>query len=776
MIRPALCLAAVCSFAISGHIASAQPAAGPVVNVAPANGSLIRVPLDRPASRRNGLWLHFDSRWANNYGYRPLQVTVNTATPATIDRTIKVRLRVQPFDADLGSIQVEQEFDLPAGSAAATMTMSLPQLYRFQWTGGQYASWDVLVDGVLDRDLSREDVAAGIAFGPAGATDVGLSMLATDADVASRQSALSASLEYEKFSLPIREFPTRWLDYSCFDVVTLSADELESVRTAHPAALAAVWRWVMAGGQLWILDAGPGWQNLPAIEQTLQLKSRATAAALDGGVEFTMEQVRARGWSPAQTVPQDWSGRIVVFGDHNTGAQRVVRNPRTIDRLIENPRFYVISDQTVAQGRRTETDSGRWFIDHALGLGTVRAFRLGGVLAPATAAGQSTPAVTPPPTNNPRRRPGTSAPNSSATAVATLPELAAATETTLDWQTRHGLAPDEANPEFSSWLVPGVGLAPVREFQVLITLFVIIIGPVNYVLLKRYQRLHLLVITVPLAAVLLTLALFAYALVADGLGTRVRVRSLTMLDQRAGEAASWARLSYYSGLAPSRGLAMASETALYPIVARWQDTAASELAYDREIVWEQNESQLTRGWLRSRTPTQYLAIRSRPTSNRLQVQPGKELVRVKNELGAAIRYVVVTDTAGKLFAGEDVAPDETAELSPIEDADANGRFRLLLLDSQPQPPAALAAVQRGGVLFGRRRRGMYATQYPFTPSRLSENLMSVAITRWTTFDEQLDSSWRSRSFVAVTTSSPEVQLGFNGAEEEASFHIIVGRW
>ena len=113
------------------------------------------------------------------------------------------------------------------------------------------------------------------------------------------------------------------------------------------------------------------------------------------------------------------------------------------------------------------------------------------------------------------------------------------------WDSRHGLTPDSANVEFAKLLVPGVGLAPVTEFRVLITLFVLLIGPINYWLLKRAKRLHLMVLTVPAAALVTTLALFGYAILADGFDTRVRAQSFTTLDQRTGEAACWARLSYY---------------------------------------------------------------------------------------------------------------------------------------------------------------------------------------------------------------------------------------
>ena len=41
------------------------------------------------------------------------------------------------------------------------------------------------------------------------------------------------------------------------------------------------------------------------------------------------------------------------------------------------------------------------------------------------------------------------------------------------------------NNGYWNWMVRGVGAAPVGTFLLLITLFVVVIGPVNYLLLRR---------------------------------------------------------------------------------------------------------------------------------------------------------------------------------------------------------------------------------------------------------------------------------------------------
>src|SRR4029077_10500698 len=118
---------------------------------------------------------------------------------------------------------------------------------------------------------------------------------------------------------------------------------------------------------------------------------------------------------------------------------------------------------------------------------------------------------------------------------------------------RFGNKPDEYNKEFNNWLIPGVGVAPVGEFQFLISLFVLAIGPLNYWWFKKQKKLPFVLVTVPAAAAAVTLLLPSFGVLADGLGARVRARSLTMLDQTAGESATWTRMSYYSGIDPRDG-------------------------------------------------------------------------------------------------------------------------------------------------------------------------------------------------------------------------------
>ncbi len=242
------------------------------------------------------------------------------------------------------------------------------------------------------------------------------------------------------------------------------------------------------------------------------------------------------------------------------------------------------------------------------------------------------------------------------------------------WSQRWGVSLHQPNNDFWNFLIPGVGLAPVFQFQVLITLFVLALGPVNYYLLRHWGKLNLTVLTVPIGALLVTGGLLVYALVADGLSVRVRALSYTYLNQRSGEASCWARLSYYAGLAPSGGLKFADDTAVIPMDAQ---TLADGQQPSRTVEWERTvatdvnapwEQRLSSGWLHSRTPTQFITARIRQGSERLEIEPGNKgtLPTIVNRLRTTIQQLLVVDQDGKCYTAANVTAEAKASLQAAE--------------------------------------------------------------------------------------------------------------
>jgi hypothetical protein len=327
----------------------------------------------------------------------------------------------------------------------------------------------------------------------------------------------------------------------------------------------------------------------------------------------------------------------------------------------------------------------------------------------------------------------------------------------ITWTSRHGNQPDVSNDEFNNLLIPGVGVAPVGQFQFLITLFAIVIGPLNYWLLKRKNKLPMLLATVPAAAAATTLVLFMYGLLVDGFDVRVRARTLTLLDQRAGEATSWGRLSYYAGIAPREGLTAPPDQIMYPVMPRWAASryGGQTSGAPRHLEWD-GDQRLTRGWLASRTPTQYQAIASRRSAKRLELRVTGKGLRIVNRLGVNVTHVGVEDHDGRFYWSENLADGDGRVIPATELGKLTGGIRQLFSANLPEAP--------GGDEIG--YGGAYGYQW-------SQSIMEG---RLEAINDPAIQSWGRGKYIAFTNHAIELDLCLDDLIEEASFHVIEGSW
>jgi hypothetical protein len=752
---------------LAAATASAQ-SSGPTISYE-ARGFVATVPNDTTYSLANNLQLEVDTCWPHNYGYRPIRVVFKSAQPTTVEHRIKIRVHVAAWETP--NLEVDQSFDIPLGATEAETILRCPQ---FQAECSYW--WDVWVDGVRDRELCFDEAGSATLHSTAvtNATGPATKVLLVGPKAESNRSRGAGSGLFEDYALAIAELPSRWIDYSAFDVVAISPLDLKTLSRTRPEAITALRRWIRAGGQLWVHPLGSDWKRLGEVERLLELApSSEIASSADDTNDDTNDDAinSANRWKPIE-LRAGSRGRSVSVHHIPTGKDQVVSDPARIERLRLSPE-YIVSDEDPPESESTaETpdppkwdDTADWYVERPLGLGRVRAFRPewdpdGFRISWMMLASESF-------------NPGSPAPRSRTPLTATF-------ETTRNWQSRYGLSPDLANEDFADLLVPGVGLAPVNEFRVLITLFVLGIGPLSYWLLMRANRLHLMLLTVPIIAAGLTSALFAYALVSDGLSTTVRVRSFTSLDQTTGEAATWARLSYYSGLAPSNGLVLPDDLTFYPIVSGWNETSDSATpGVTRRLAWSADKQLLNGGWLRSRVPTQYLSVRARKSPYRLRLESHDGQFTATNELATRIVSVAAVDDKNNVYSGESIDDGATVRLNPSTHADVLKQLRQRLLENQPELPPALADEQNSISPAERRdRRRMFQQRYDlnYGSERLSENLLSGAISNLGENNADCTLNLPPNSYVTITETGPEVELGIEGANEEASFHVLVGHW
>ena len=320
------------------------------------------------------------------------------------------------------------------------------------------------------------------------------------------------------------------------------------------------------------------------------------------------------------------------------------------------------------------------------------------------------------------------------------------------WTGRHGIRSNWASDDFFRHQIPGVGLPPVTAFRILITLFVIVIGPVNYLILRRYRRLTLLFLTVPLASLIVVASLLAFALISDGLGVRARVRSLTQIDQQTGEMVCWSRQTYHASIAPADGLTFPGDTTVYPIAAPkdQKNGVWTSQIQERHIDWRGNQQHFRSGFIRSRTTAQFLVTSSRKTKRRLIVHSSsgsKDALTITNQLGCSIQRLLVCDEKGTLHTGVEIAANWKGKLTATTWASVSSIWKQEYRRNLPGRQLR----KRPGPYRGILSRGIAAAMHA-------------------------DRALMPRSYVAIVSTSPEVNLGIEKAVEESSFHLITGSW
>jgi hypothetical protein len=176
------------------------------------------------------------------------------------------------------------------------------------------------------------------------------------------------------------------------------------------------------------------------------------------------------------------------------------------------------------------------------------------------------------------------------------------------------------------------------------------------------------------------------------------------------------------------------------------------------MVWE-GVQRLTRGWLSSRTPTQYLTISSREADKRLIVEPGTDNLSIKNELGTGIKMLIVEDHDGKIYMGEQIQAGSSVALAPKTQVQAMLKLRTLFSNNDPQfPPGTIESLALGSGI----------ELMPF-----SQNLMETQLSAITSAATK---GWGAGTYVAVTDRGVHVSLGIEDITEDSSFHVIRGVW
>jgi hypothetical protein len=321
----------------------------------------------------------------------------------------------------------------------------------------------------------------------------------------------------------------------------------------------------------------------------------------------------------------------------------------------------------------------------------------------------------------------------------------------------------QSAPEATNLRIPGVGDPPVTMFQVMITAFAIIIGPVNYVMLRRRKRLSWLMLTVPIGAALVAGVLFAYSMASDGFDIRVRALSVTHLDQNEQLAVTTARIAAYAGYSVGNGMKFSPTTAVDYIEddsnnQQWyRYRRNSGVAFNTE--WTKGKDSpesipatqhLSSGWISARKMQQFSTRRAYPCKRSFKVAVQDKDLVANNRLGCKVLWVAVQGEEDKLYVGNDIADAGTASLKLTEEANVEKQLQ----ETENQFSPAMTTVSRTNGVF---------TQIPSTFSKV--------------IVDQLRNNQHKRNFVAIVEDWPDFEWGVEEPlKVKPSIHIVTGEW
>jgi hypothetical protein len=283
--------------------------------------------------------------------------------------------------------------------------------------------------------------------------------------------------------------------------------------------------------------------------------------------------------------------------------------------------------------------------------------------------------------------------------------MASAQETLEPWRhTADVLSAHKAFPVTESLSVP------VRGMMGLMLAFVVLIGPVNLLILRRMRRRVWLFWTAPAFSLLTCGLVFGYSILSEGLQGRYRTLSLTVLDETTGRATSIGWTASYSPLTPGEGFHFSCQTELTPQVAQPYYAVfgrRSEASQARTVDWTEDQH-LASGWISARVPAPFALRKSENRRERLTVRAGVDSrLSIVNGLGAPIVKLFLADRDGRWYSAERIPAGAAAEVrsgrqgpTPI----APRPLRRELGDGHSRPAPAAGGLPAPGDLPCRPRR------------------------------------------------------------------------
>ncbi len=347
---------------------------------------------------------------------------------------------------------------------------------------------------------------------------------------------------------------------------------------------------------------------------------------------------------------------------------------------------------------------------------------------------------------------------------------------------RLGVETNQAANDFLAFLIPSIRSVPVVPFMFLITIFSVVIGPLNYIYFQRRRQLAMMLVSVPLIAVMASLSLVAYSTIAHGFGIKARLRSITYLDQSLQKSVTKSRVSYFAGLAPSKGLVFSQQTAVLPVWLMDGEFNNGSVTWGDSQRWHS-------GWLKSRTRTQMVCVTPQDQRGRLVISGnGEDRMNVSNGFEFDVTLVLVPNKDGEMFVVRDLKAGDQVEAEKLDDfkkrTGMSGTDLVALLEPYAMEVPANVNTDAIGVgnIFGSRSSRYYGYHVDAQPSyycNYKESQLESTLQGWKTALSTgayppTPGNPSAGRYLAVLEKSEFDDIGITSWSAESSFHLLVG--
>ncbi len=726
-------------------------------------GPMIRASLPQAPDKIRGFTVDIVADGSGAIGYLPVQIQVKSTSTFSADR--KLIIRFEPVELGQSPPQNGISCDIPI-TAPQGLKDVIIRRHLPKWAVGNAYQIRLFEDGVELEDYAQaigtllqrnsqppmqflqDELTLNWLYiddEPSAAANADAAGLANETSQANstvpqnsgnfrafRQLLWFGWKDFDPLtSANISGLSDDWRNYQGFDGVLVSLDELEKLSNEYPGRFQALRDWVMAGGTLVIMNAGPAKSTLAAanfqsreeyvesrrirrLKDTTMVsrnERRKALSARRATIQAIANGVQQR--NPPQFAQMTPADAKMELRRVDAEITKLAKSPPTTDRIWSQP---VAAGRVLGITGTEPIDDFHWSM------------------------------------------------------------VVASFEHRKSSALRRGVDPILGDPRARRWLIPGVAQPPVYTFMGLLTVFVILVGPIAYRRTTRVGRGYLMFAIAPMLALMTTVAMFTYGVVADGFGTTTRIRQLTWVDGRSGDAIERVRSTYFAGVRPADGLRFGpdAEVMAYPDNdgVSWEELNEKSFAISGKVDIRDDAQVFDSSFLPSRTQRQFIVHQPRHQLGKLYFHPpaasDSSRGSLENGFQFQLRNVIVRDQNGLYWSAKSIQPGQ----SGVSCSSVSPKIAETLLSEMYNRNRPLAEIRR-------RRSSSYdrrVSDLIMTLNRVvgeSQLITDGVFETWLQKNLQLNSELPHHWFIAESDVSDDV-VAVKDAELVESVRFVFG--